>query len=85
MENQQNNYATPSIKIASFLLSNKISLKGVERPETNNGKVIFIFEPSGKIKSLIQDYFLDRATCSPKLLFENYDNLKSVIFREIDI
>ncbi len=87
MENQQSNYATPDIKIASYLLSKGIPLVGVDRPQTNKGKVIFLFEQSStdKIKQLIQDYFLDRAICNPRLLFESFDNLKSVIFQEIGI
>lgn len=85
MINQTLNYATPDIKIASFLLSQKISLIGVERPQTNRGKVIFLFEQSDRIKTLIQDYFLDKAVCNPRLLFESFDNLKSVIFQEIVI
>ncbi len=83
MQNQTNNYSTSDIKIAAYLLSKNHSLIGVDRPQTS--KVIFIFEQSDKIKQLIQDYFLDKASVNPRVLFECFSNLKSVIFKEIGI
>lgn len=82
MENKIN-YLSSDIKIASYLLSKGISLIGVDRPHAK--KVIFIFEDSDKIKQLIQDYFSDKASVSPRLLFQSFDNLKSIIFGEVTI
>lgn len=83
MENQINNFSTSDIKIASYLLSKGVSLIGVERPQVK--KVIFVFEKSTQIAQLIQDYFSDRAVVSPRLLFQSFDNLKSIIFKEIEM
>lgn len=83
MENQTDNFSTSDIKIASYLLSKSISLIGVERPQVR--KVIFVFEKSSKTIQLIQDYLSDKATVNPRALFESFSNLKSVIFKEIEI
>ena len=83
MKNQINNYLTSDIKIASYLLSKNIPLIGVDRPKSD--KVTFVFEQSNRIKQFIQDYFLDKASVNPRLLFESYGNLKSIIFKEIGI
>ncbi|HUD09879.1 MAG TPA: DUF5659 domain-containing protein [Patescibacteria group bacterium] len=83
MENQINNFSTSDIKIASYLLSKGISLIGVERPQVK--KVIFVFENSNRITHLIQDYLSDKASVNPRVLFESFSNLKSVIFKEIGI
>ncbi len=80
MENKIANFSTSDIKIASYLLSKSISLIGVERPQVR--KVIFVFEKSNLITQLIQDYLSDRATVNPRVLFESFSNLKSVIFKE---
>lgn len=84
MENQTNNdYSTSDLRIASYLMSKGISFLGVDRPPETR-KAIFVFEQSGdKITKLIQEYFLDKAIVNPRLLFASFDNLKSVIFREI--
>lgn len=82
MENQTSNYSSSDIRIASYLLSKGISLNGVDRSQGNR-KVVFIFDHSDRIKQLIQDYFMDKATVNPRVLFESFDNLKSVIFKEI--
>ena len=83
MENKTDNFSTSDIKIASYLLSKSISLIGVERPQVK--KVIFVFEKSDQIAQLIQDYLSDKATVNPRVLFESFSNLKSVIFKEIGI
>ncbi|MBI2600488.1 hypothetical protein HYW42_00895 [Candidatus Daviesbacteria bacterium] len=83
MENQTDNFSTSDIKIASYLLSKGISLIGVERPQVR--KVIFVFEKSNLITQLIQDYLSDKAIVNPRVLFESFANLKSIIFREIGI
>lgn len=82
MENQLNNFSTSDIKIGSYLLSKGISLIGVDR---HAQKVIFIFEKSNHTSQLIQDYLSDKATVNPRVLFESFTNLKSVIFKEIEI
>lgn len=84
MENQaSNNYFTSDIQIASYLMSKGISFLGVDRPPEAK-KAIFVFEQVGdKINKLIQDYFSDKATVNPRVLFASFSNLKSVIFREI--
>lgn len=83
MENQVSNFSTSDIKIASYLLSKSISLVGVDRPTSR--KVVFIFEKSNQTGQLIQDYLSDKAVVNPRLLFESFANLKSVIFKEIGI
>lgn len=83
MENQASNFSTSDIRIASYLLSKSISLVGVDRHASR--KVIFIFEKSNQTSQLIQDYLSDKATTNPRLLFESFANLKSVIFKEIGI
>lgn len=83
MENQKNNYYTSDIKIASFLLSKGISLIGVERPNLN--KVVFIFEKEQQVLSYVQDYLSDKAIVNPRVLFESFNNLKRVIYKEIQI
>lgn len=84
MENQKNKgFFTSDIKIASFLLSKGVSLCETERH--NSRKVIFIFERSDKTTSLIKDYLTDKAIVNPRLLFESFENLKSIIFEEIKL
>lgn len=84
MENQTDkNFFTSDIRIASYLLSKGISLVGTER--SNHRKVVFVFEKSNDTSVLIRDYLSDKANVNPRLLFESFDNLKSVIFREIEI
>jgi hypothetical protein len=84
MENKPDSLSISDIHIASFLLSKSVSLIGVDRPNTSR-KVFFIFEKSDKTNQLIQDYLSDVATVNPKLLFQSFANLKSVIFKEIGI
>lgn len=83
MKNQINNYSTSDIKIGAYLLCKGVSLIGVDRP--NPRKIFFIFEKTDKTHLLIQDYLSDKAVVNPRLLFESFSNLKSVIFKEIDI
>jgi len=83
MENETSDFSTSDIKVASFLLSKNISLIGVDR--SNDRKVIFVFERSSQTNQLIQDFMSDRATVNPRVLFESFANLKSVIFKEIGI
>lgn len=82
MENPTSNYSTSDIQIASYLMSKGISFTGADRPPQGK-KVIFVFEQSDKIKQLMQDYFSDKAVVNPRVLFQSFSNLKSVIFREI--
>lgn len=82
MENQQNNFSTSDIKIASYLLSKGLSFTGVDRSSCK--KVVFIFEKSDKTSQLISDYLSDKAIVNPRVLFECFANLKSVIFKEIN-
>lgn len=79
---KQTEFSTSDIKVASFLLSQGISLIGVDR---TNKKVAFVFEKSERITKLIQSYLADKATVNPRLLFASFDHLKSVIYGEIEI
>lgn len=82
MDNKIDNFSTSDIKIASYLLSKNISLIGVDR-ETQ--KVIFVFDKSDKTLKSIKDYLTDKAVCNPRVLFESFGHLKSIIFKEIEI
>lgn len=82
MENKIDNFSTSDIKIASYLLSKNIPLIGVDR-ETQ--KVIFVFDKSDKTLKSIKDYLTDKAVCNPRVLFESFGHLKSIIFKEIEI
>lgn len=83
MDNKIDNFSTSDIKIASYLLSKNISLIGVDRQ--TNQKVFFVFDKSDKTLKSIKDYLTDKAVCNPRVLFESFGHLKSVIFKEIEI
>ncbi|OGK41514.1 hypothetical protein A2954_00740 [Candidatus Roizmanbacteria bacterium RIFCSPLOWO2_01_FULL_37_12] len=82
MENKTINFSTSDIKVASFILSKSVSLIGTERPQKR--KVVFLFERTPELLQLISDYLTNKALVNPRLLFESFDNLKRIIFKEIE-
>ncbi|MFA6446314.1 MAG: DUF5659 domain-containing protein [Candidatus Paceibacterota bacterium] len=83
MENQTKTLDTSDIRTSCFLLSSGIKILKVIK--SNPQKVVFCFPNNPEIKKLLDDYWNDKATTNPRLLFECLDHLKDLIHRDYEI
>ena len=83
MENQIELFKTTDIKSSAYLLTKGISI--VKIIKTDPRKIIFCFQDSTNLKELLQQYWTNRASVNPRLLFDNFDYLKDLIHRDYEV
>lgn len=67
------------IHIASYLLASE-TVRLVRTERKNRNLVLFYFSPKEEAKKLIEAYWSDSASCSPRKLFGAQRSLKDLIF-----
>ncbi len=70
-------FKTRNLKIASYLYASKVELFGYEKFE---GDTYFKFLSSPRIKTLIDNYYVDRALVNPRDLFARLDDLRDIVY-----
>lgn len=65
------------LNVAAFLWASGLRLVGTKRI---NGEVFFLFNPKNEAEILLESYFSDTATISPKELFAKLNDLRDLIF-----
>jgi hypothetical protein len=83
MENQVDLFKTTDIKSAAFILTTGISM--VKIIKTDPRKIIFCFTDTNDLREALQQYWTNRASVNPRLLFDNFDYLKDLLHRDYEV
>lgn len=79
MKKEDRYYKTKSLILAAYLLTTqKVSFAGINK--TNPREAVFLFENPKQCESLVNEYWLDRASVNPKELNARLSELKDLIF-----
>ena len=71
-------YKTKDIFIASTLYALGIKIQGTE---WINNECFFIFKNEDKCKKIITKYYSDDLSLNPRLLFDSFKTIKSILYQ----
>ncbi len=75
---QEEVFRTKNIKHSAFLkITPGIRFTGVEK---DGRDAVFVFSPRDKVKTAMDQYFIEETRVNPKALFESFESLKDLIF-----
>jgi hypothetical protein len=78
-ENQDSTLAVKDLNVAAYLLaSGEVTLERSVRKSRN--LVLFLFSPKQKVEILINNYWSDTSSLSPRNIFAALRSLKDLIF-----
>lgn len=83
MENQIELFKTTDIKSSAYLLTIGVSLIKIIKSDPR--KIIFCFTDSTELREALQQYWTNKASVSPRLLFDNFDYLKDLLHRDYEV
>lgn len=72
-------YESSDIKSCAYLLSVGYLITSTKR--LGSRKFVFYFENTPELKESLALYWADKSVINPRLLFDNYDHLKDLIFQ----
>lgn len=76
-------FESTDIKSCSYLLSRGVSI--VKIITENPQKIIFCFPDTDEVKQFLKEYWTNKGSANPRLLFENFDYLKGLVHRNYQI
>jgi len=83
VHHQTESYPTAEYALAVTLLYFEVPLTGFDRDPSSPQKLIFLFEYTAEVNSLVQQYWNDKLQCSPRRWHGLSRDLKSRIKSEL--
>lgn len=83
MEKETELFTTSDTKSSAYLLTEGVSIVKIIKSDPQ--RVLFCFPNSAVVKKLLQEYWTNKASANPRLLFDNLDYLKDLIHRDYEI